>query len=224
MEKRNSESGKTILMALLVVLVAVALGAAILTSAASAARHVNSDRRAQQNYLTVSSAAALLRGAMEGSVYTRTYEEQYVRTKNEDGTWDEQVTRNVTDSVTQSVMAPWLLRSIDGDDERDEYASFAAYGDEIQLDLPLGTDGGLRTVYAAFSSDANGVITVLLSLEPEDGESADDCRMTLTLRGTRTSGGGTLSGEDDNSYTKVCTTTITWGSARITKGIKGAES
>ena len=57
MKKLKNNSGATILMALLLILLAMAVGAAILTAAVSAAHHMKSDREAQQNYLTVSSAA-----------------------------------------------------------------------------------------------------------------------------------------------------------------------
>ena len=64
MKKVKNNSGATILMALLLILLATAVGAAVLTAAVSAARHLRSDREAQQNYLTVSSAAELIRDSI----------------------------------------------------------------------------------------------------------------------------------------------------------------
>ena len=64
MKKLKNNSGATILMALLLILLAMAVGAAILTAAVSAAHHMKSDREAQQNYLTVSSAAELIRDSI----------------------------------------------------------------------------------------------------------------------------------------------------------------
>lgn len=58
----KNNSGATILMALLLILLATA----VLTAAVSAARHLRSDREAQQNYLTVSSAAELIRDSITG--------------------------------------------------------------------------------------------------------------------------------------------------------------
>ena len=66
MKKLKNNSGATILMALLLILLATAVGAAVLTAAVSAARHLRSDREAQQNYLTVSSAAELIRDSITG--------------------------------------------------------------------------------------------------------------------------------------------------------------
>ena len=62
----KNNSGATILMALLLILLAAAVGAAVLTAAVSAARHLRSDREARQNYLTVSSAAELIRDSITG--------------------------------------------------------------------------------------------------------------------------------------------------------------
>lgn len=72
MKKLKNNSGATILMALLLILLAMAVGAAILTAAVSAAHHMKSDREAQQNYLTVSSAAELIRDSINGQTYERT--------------------------------------------------------------------------------------------------------------------------------------------------------
>ena len=54
MKKLKNEQGVTILMALLLVLTAAVVSAVILSAALSAARRVNGDRTAQQNYLAVS--------------------------------------------------------------------------------------------------------------------------------------------------------------------------
>ena len=75
MKKLKNNSGATILMALLLILLAMAVGAAILTAAVSAAHHMKSDREAQQNYLTVSSAAELIRDSIAGDKYERTMTE-----------------------------------------------------------------------------------------------------------------------------------------------------
>ena len=65
MKKLKNEQGVTILMALLLVLTAAVVSAVILSAALSAARRVNGDRTAQQNYLAVSSAAELVRDSID---------------------------------------------------------------------------------------------------------------------------------------------------------------
>ena len=66
MKRLKNNSGATILIALLLILLSTAVGAAVLTAAVSAARHLRSDREAQQNYPTVSSAAELIRDSFTG--------------------------------------------------------------------------------------------------------------------------------------------------------------
>ena len=70
MKKLKNEQGVTILMALLLVLTAAVVSAVILSAALSAARRVNGDRTAQQNYLAVSSAAELVRDSIDRMQYT----------------------------------------------------------------------------------------------------------------------------------------------------------
>ena len=70
MKKLKNEQGVTILMALLLVLTAAVVSAVILSAALSAARRVNGDRTAQQNYLAVSSAAELVRDSIDQMRYT----------------------------------------------------------------------------------------------------------------------------------------------------------
>ena len=72
MKKLKNDQGVTILMALLLVLTAAVVSAVILSAALSAARRVNGDRTAQQNYLAVSSAAELVRDSIRTQKYVRT--------------------------------------------------------------------------------------------------------------------------------------------------------
>ena len=85
MKKLKNEQGVTILMALLLVLTAAVVSAVILSAALSAARRVNGDRTAQQNYLAVSSAAELVRDSIDQMRYTETTTTTYERDeKSED--------------------------------------------------------------------------------------------------------------------------------------------
>lgn len=69
MKKCADRKGITILMALLLLLVASMVSVVILTAATTAARHISNDRQSQQAYLTVSSAAELLRDDILSSGY-----------------------------------------------------------------------------------------------------------------------------------------------------------
>ncbi len=70
--KLNNSDGKTILMALFLLLVAVAVSVVIITAAVTAAHQINDNRQAQQAYLTASSAAQLFRDEMAEKSYTHT--------------------------------------------------------------------------------------------------------------------------------------------------------
>ena len=67
MNKLRDRRGASLLMALLLLLLATMVSVVILTAVSSAARHLSCDREAQQNYLTVSSAAELLRSGIKGA-------------------------------------------------------------------------------------------------------------------------------------------------------------
>ena len=90
MNKLHDRRGASLLMALLLLLLATMVSVVILTAVSSAARHLSRDREAQQNYLTVSSAAELLRSGIKGAKYTRTETVTY--------TYDYDAEGNVTGS------------------------------------------------------------------------------------------------------------------------------
>ena len=223
MKKLKNNSGATILMALLLILLAMAVGAAILTAAVSAAHHMKSDREAQQNYLTVSSAAELIRDSIAGDKYERTMTETHTAVRDTDGNiTGENVSYSTNVTNPTGIMGAWLSACIEDGEKKDKYASLKAFRDTINVDLEVSNGTNLRTVTAAFSAQKDGQIQVQLSLKPEAGKT-DDCRMTLTMQGTLTTEGlDTLPAEEE--YVSTYKTIITWGSPKIVKGIadKGA--
>lgn len=224
MKKVKNNSGATILMALLLILLATAVGAAVLTAAVSAARHLRSDREAQQNYLTVSSAAELIRDSINGQRYERTLKAW--RSTTIDKATGEKIVREgrtleeKPNPLFPGPMGAWLSACIANSENKDYlYASLQECSDTITVALKGTPD--LKQVKAEFSAQANGEIRVKLSLVQENGKTEDDCRMTLTMQGTLTTEGpATL--PTDRDYNVTCTTTVTWGSPKITKGIKEA--
>lgn len=222
MKKLKNNSGATILMALLLILLAMAVGAAILTAAVSAAHHMKSDREAQQNYLTVSSAAELIRDSINGQTYERTLT-AWRSTTIDEATGENIVregrTLNAPAPAFTGPMGEWLSACIkNGGDKNYLYASLQECSDTITVELNGTPD--LKQVQAKFLAQADGKIQVELSLKPEEGKT-DDCRMTLTMQGTLTTEGpATL--PTDRDYHETCTTKVTWGSPKITKGIKEA--
>lgn len=218
MKKLKNNSGATILMALLLILLATAVGAAVLTAAVSAARHLRSDREAQQNYLTVSSAAELIRDSIAGDKYERTMTETHTASTDAEGNTTHEVTYSTDVNYPTGIMGAWLSACIEDGEKKDKYASLKAFRDTINVDLEVSNGTNLRTVTAAFSAQKDGQIQVQLSLKSEEGKT-DDCRMTLTMQGTlKEETPESYSSEDVDSY--IYKTTVKWEPQRITKGIE----
>ena len=218
MKKLKNNSGATILMALLLILLAMAVGAAILTAAVSAAHHMKSDREAQQNYLTVSSAAELIRDSIAGDKYERTMTETHTASTDAEGNTTHEVTYSTDVNYPTGIMGAWLSACIEDGSENVQYASLKDFKDTIEVDLKIDEDTSLRTVTAAFSAQKDGKIQVELSLKPEEGKT-DDCRMTLTMQGTLTKADREYRSSGDN-YSYIYKTTVKWEPQRITKGIE----
>ena len=219
MKKLKNNSGATILMALLLILLAMAVGAAILTAAVSAAHHRKSDREAQQNYLTVSSAAELIRDSIAADKYERTMTETHTAVRDTDGNiTGENVSYSTNVTNPTGIMGAWLSACIEDGEKKDKYASLKAFRDTINVDLEVSNGTNLRTVTAAFSAQKDGQIQVQLSLKSEEGKT-DDCRMTQTMQGTlKEETPESYSSEDVDSY--IYKTTVKWEPQRITKGIE----
>ena len=218
MKKLKNNSGATILMALLLILLAMAVGAAILTAAVSAAHHMKSDREAQQNYLTVSSAAELIRDSIAGDKYERTMTETHTANTDEEGHTTYTVSYSTNVNYPTGIMGQWLSACIEDGSENVQYASLKDFKDTIEVDLKIDEDTSLRTVRADFFAQKDGQIQVQLSLKPEEGNT-DDCRMTLTMQGTLTQADPEYRSDGDD-YSNTYKTTVKWEPQRITKGIE----
>ncbi len=233
MKKLKNERGESILMALLLLLLASVISALILTAATNAAHHLRNDRKAQQNYLTVSSAAELIRDSILQESYTRVWEKVTTYTKDDAGTYvpKEEKTTLAPGKFT-GIMRAWLAAGIENNEnEGARYASVTGCQDTIKVDVPIKGEDGLQTVQAEFTMDKDTAnITVKLSLLPPDGQestgtegsAAEDCRMTLKITGN-VMPEEVINTNDEKTIEKY-TTTINWSGAKITKGIKEANS
>lgn len=239
MKKLKNERGESILMALLLLLLASVISALILTAATNAAHHLRNDRKAQQNYLTVSSAAELIRDSILQESYTRVWEKVTTYKKDDEGqyVWQKEDMKLLPGQFT-GIMKAWLAVGIADNENKDaRYASVTGYQDTIKVDVLIEGEDKLQTVQAEFTMDKDTAnITVKLSLLPPDGQestrtessAAEDCRMTLTMKGAvskkdESPAGGSISEENGTKIEKY-TTTINWSGAKITKGIKEANS
>ncbi len=248
MRKLKNERGESILMALLLLLLASVISALILTAATSAAHHLRNDRKAQQNYLTVSSAAELIRDSVLNETYTRVYTEQHRFVVDDKGNKTEKITSSTAitpEDKTGGLLRPWVRAGINDEDTNAKYAQIQKFEDTIEVQVtPKDGTKELQTVQASFKVEppstilnTSPTITVELSLKQEasnteTNESAadkaeDDCRMTLVLTGKIDTSEVTqtgIQGAKEGEYDLACTTTITWNTAKITKGIKEADS
>ena len=180
---------------------------------------MKSDREAQQNYLTVSSAAELIRDSIAGDKYERTMTETHTAHTDAEGHTTYTVSRKAkVTAPPKGIMKEWLSACIENGNDNNEYASLKDFRDTIEVDLKIDENTSLRTVTAAFSAQKDGQIQVQLSLKPEAGKT-DDCRMTLTMQGTlKEETPESYSSEDVDSY--IYKTTVKWEPQRITKGIE----
>ena len=209
MKKLKNEQGVTILMALLLVLTAAVVSAVILSAALSAARRVNGDRTAQQNYLAVSSAAELVRDSIDQMQYTKTTITTYK--------WDEksdsyvQTGSSSTEKLPTGLMRAWLT-----DGARNNGCT-----DTITITLP---DEALPPVKASFSmtgrGEGNWGYDIQIAFSLTDAGNADDCRMTLRLGGIVDESTSTFT-DGNTGQSRIDRLTITWGNPKITKGVEG---
>ena len=209
MKKLKNEQGVTILMALLLVLTAAVVSAVILSAALSAARRVNGDRTAQQNYLAVSSAAELVRDSIDQMQYTKTTITTYK--------WDEksdsyvQAGSSSTEKLPTGLMRAWLT-----DGARNNGCT-----DTITIKLQ---DETLPPVKASFSMtgrrEGNWGYDIQIAFSLTDAGDADDCRMTLRLSG-RVIVESTDVYVNPTGESRTDKLTITWGNPKITKGVEG---
>lgn len=232
MKKLRSERGASLLMALVLLLLASMVSAVILSAATSAAHRIRNDREAQQDYLTVSSAAEMIRDSIQADRYHRVVT---ITTYKDDGetVHDPNPVYDIVTQKPDGLLGAWLYAGIKDGSAVGE-VSIIGCGDTIEIDVPVGgTESGetsaLKTVVAEYSmEESSGNITVKLHLK-QDGEGAgtgtdEDCRMTLTLKGKTTVSETGIEDTGEGVSVKKIETTITWGSGKIVKGIKEADS
>ena len=214
MNKLRDRRGASLLMALLLLLLATMVSVVILTAVSSAARHLSRDREAQQNYLTVSSAAELLRSGIKGAKYIRTetvtYTYDYDAEGNVTGSHESEPVIVTTQAEAMGVMGAWLASCIQADGNWQQ----SERHDTITLTVTTqGTDEVLRPVKEISTNTTAADFTLVFYLP--DG---DDCRMTLKLTGYRTWSEEWKGSVELGERRHIMTTSIEWKNDVITKG------
>ena len=199
-KKLNQSAGNTLMMALLFMLVAVTVSVIVLTGAAAAARRVESDKNRQQSYLSLSSAAQLMRDSILADSFTQTVTSYERR--------DESLPEKEDSVVTQKASKEFdrLLN-----EAVEHINSFAA---PYTNDLMAIKMNGLPSVNLKFNMDVDYSIEIQLWIDDSQGYEGS---MTLFIEGVSLD---TVSyGSIRNEYDFVKTeTAISWQNARIGKG------
>lgn len=225
-EKLHSSSGASILMALLLLLVALMVSLVILSAAISAVKAVRSDREQQQLYLTVSSAAELIRDSIAGG--SAGYQTETVNHFSDPGrknplkAMDQEPTVKEASGKLSSIFneangqlhslsdryAKSFLLHVDGD----VYSDVTAEIRMRKSDAAATQTGQLYTMTIVLTAERNG----------------RKCQMLLTANGTQTLSSVDTSEQIWSGYSRrtiyLTTTTrkLTWDTPTITKKEDGA--
>ena len=201
-KKLHSQSGASMLMALLLMLVALMVSAVIIAAAVSAATTIREERAQEQAYLTVSSAAELLRDEINrGGCDSTTTVTAYYTNKSCTGTAykTKECSRSSKGKNTNETKPDSIFYSIieEGMNQVDTYA-----GSTFNRTYTF-TAGDLADVKAEFfikaASERSAAynLTVWFSTG-EDGK--DPCRMCLTANAYKLDGEPSIT---DASYTET---------------------
>lgn len=199
MKKLKNQQGATILMALLLLLVASMVSVVVLTAATTAARSLQNDRESQQSYLSVSSAAELVRDEISA--------DSYVTTVTKTTSWWGGTSTTTNTAAALGAMAAWLNEGVK------KAAAGSSFSDTIIL--AADTADNIQSVTAVFQMADNMDITVSFSLTSPGN---DDCRITLKMTADKKITTNTVSGSSDRQTVTTTTTAVTWGAPRIEKG------
>ncbi|NCB62072.1 MAG: hypothetical protein EOM52_00410 [Clostridia bacterium] len=224
--KLHSSSGASMAIALLFLLLCLTVGAVVLTAAASNAGRMSHSRESQQDYLTVSSAARLLRDELEGLTYA-TGEERIV-----DGGPDGGTSSDYLNAMPDSGTLTGLVRSLAEQMFRDQTDYVSRTGEPPGDKTLTVTAAGFDGVSATLSMDAGYNLAFMCRLTDD----SDSYPMTVSIPAQVMDQTVTTSYADNYTvweevegvltevtYTYTVTTTtrtvtVTWDDGVISKG------
>ncbi len=231
-KKLRSQTGASLLIALLYFLTAATVGAAALTAAATNAGRLARNRREQQDYLAVASAARLIEEDFREVTFRTGYQKTVVWVADELGGMTP--TPPVYSKDPQIPVLTGGSRLLAGEsrpvkDLEQLYFSTAAAGTALQTGVPAQmkyplkiTAEGLPDVLGAMevdrAEDALYAITVTLYTQAEDGAPPAN---TVTLRFLPSVSDTAATTREYAGDTETVTTTyaaaVSWGAPVITK-------
>ena len=219
-KKLNSRRGTSIFFGLLLFLAASILSVVIINGAVTTVKRVTSDKKAEQNYLTCSSAARILQDAIINSKVIRTVTE--TRTTGTSGTSTKTETTwkvaAATDTGTLSPFGDMLKGYVQ---EYVEKFSVSTFGEkELSISVPSnitteqGKSIGEVTAKLMIDSGAESSRTsepgCYITVKLKVGTGTDICQMVLTLNGVVSTNSTTTGSETSGETEKISTTTYTW--------------
>ncbi|MGN0169637.1 MAG: hypothetical protein ACI39H_02620 [Lachnospiraceae bacterium] len=212
-QKIHSQSGASFLFALLAFLVAAMVSITIVSAAVTSVRRVNSDREEQQEHLTLTSAAQLVRNGMESTEYIiEEITEEIIS----------QGTGTTTDTTIQKsaigMFATEMKTAVEHvDTYQSQYVSGADSGFELEI-----TGAEMENVDVSFVMEAeaeNKYKVIFTFVIKNSGET-----LFLTMNGVVDTGAPETSTSQDETGSKktttTTTTTITWNQP-IINGLGG---
>ncbi len=224
-DKLRSESGASMIMALLLMLVVVVTSAVIVSAATSSALSIEEDRDSQQAYLTVSSAAELMRDELESGKcnYTATTTQKYTRSRtywgSSWGAWSKSGDPSTKYSFNdESALFTGIMKeAMDyitaySTSFYKTYAIEAGNLDKVSAEVMMGK--------VTSSDSGEGIGNYNLTVTFDGEQDPHKCKMKLTMEGIATT--STSSTEEDVSWysttqtkTEITTTTVEWKNAKI---------
>ena len=224
--KLKSEKGASIFFGLLLFMVVSVVSVVILDGAVTAVKRVESDRQAEQNYLTCSSAAKLLRDAIENSSIK----------------WQRKVSLDYKGNETGTPEITWSGNSKESPGTEDKFASFFKdYIKEYANNSELTAGNYTKTFNVSVPSNLNdqkdklGEVTAVMTIRKSTavsgtvnagydifvlltvGSGSDRCQMTLSLSGKAST---EQTEQTADTKTKITYITYTWDAADIIYGDK----
>lgn len=218
-EKLRSESGASILLALLFFLLCAMVGASVLMAAASNAGKSRSNREEQQKYLTLSSALQLVCDELTAAKYTANFKagthiEHFTDGTDTDGKpikvhdyWEyhyEQIEGNYTNGFSQNVLP--LRNALDG-----------LFAKSLSQTFTMGKDVYIYQAGSGVAATSGETFGLTLTVDQDDKPGlAQPVKVEVTLNENyRLSLKGWL--ENDSTYTMYGTLLVS-GTPQITAG------
>ena len=220
-KKLKNNSGASMVMALLLMLVGVMTSAVVTAAAINAAISVKEERAEQQAYLTVSSAATLIKDDMEAGkcdykeVLTEVYDWDYWNWGWSSTPSSSTSTIGAGDSIFSSIIKDGLqkVRANSGYVFNEKYTINAADNADVSIEIFISEDTNTDT----------GDVKYNITVNFEGGEDHNNCRMCLTAQGESSTGEpntGESGSRWDRTKTVTTTTTVSWKNVKLKKEAK----